>query len=214
MTKANINAQTAPAPSDGDAPAPAKPPATRPRPTDAALHPSTPAALFVSRMIDQELDWFFVYAETALARESVGLLPSYVSVAGPSLTPTEDALRVKAHGLAQTVQRCLREIRNRHAGVLRCVYTPRRWPKSVETEFETLAPIVVRCAVASDPWPARSAHAGLEDAAATRLSARLLTGRPLAVARLKAQARRLLRAAVMAYLRVRSLDESPPLSLA
>jgi hypothetical protein len=214
MTKANSSAPRTPTqPREGDAPTPALAKATRPRPTDAALRPSTPTALLVSRMIDQELDWFFVYAETALSRESVGLLPSYASVPVPSLNPTEDVLRIKARGLAQTVQRCLREIRSRHASVLRCVYTPRRWPKNVEAEFQTLAPVVIRCAVARDPWPARSAHAGLEDAAATRLSARLLTGKPLAVARLKAQARGLLRNAVLAYARVRSLDDSQPLSL-
>jgi hypothetical protein len=197
------------------APAPETPPAPRVRRTDVALHPSTPLECLVSRALDQELEWYFVYAETALGRESVALLPSYAvatALSSPSSDPTEDVLRGKAHELAQTVQGCLRRLADRHASVLRAIYTPRRWPKNVEAEFQVLAPIVVRLSVATDPWPARSAHAGLEDAAAARLAARLVADRPVPLERLKTQASRLFGTAVVAYTKVRAL-EGPALGL-
>jgi len=56
----------------------------------------------------------------------------------------------------------------RDAEVLRAVYTPRSWPKNVDKAFESVSAIVVRLAFASDPWPERSARAGLEHAAAVR----------------------------------------------
>jgi hypothetical protein len=198
-------------------PAPAPPaPSTAKAPpqgrADAALHPTTPLEVMVSRALDQELEWFYVYAESALNRESVGLIPCDVAASLLPSNPTADALRIKAHELASTVQGCLRALPDRHASVLRAVYTPRRWPKPVEAEFQTLAPLVVRLDLATDPWPARSAHAGLEDAAASRLSARLLAGKPLATVRLKTQASRLFEAAVVAYTKLRAL-ESPALGL-
>ena len=181
-------------------------PAPRFRRADAALHPSSALETMVSRALDQELEWYFIYAETALGRESVELLPSYAAARVLSSSPTEDTLRIKALELAQTVQGCLRVLADRHASVLRAVYTPRRWPKNVEVEFQALTPVVVRLVVASDPWPARSAHAGLEDATAARLSARLVAAKPLPVARLKTRASRLFGAAVLAYMKVRALE--------
>jgi hypothetical protein len=191
--------------------APARPAATTAPPprasrTDVALNPSTALELVVSRALDQEFEWYFVYAENALGRDSVGLLPSYAATTVVSSNPTDDMLRGKAHELARTVQGCLRALGDRHASVLRAVYTPRRWPKTVAAEFEALAPIVVRLAVASDPWPARSAHAGLEEAAAARLSARLVAGKERHLAELKARARRLFGAAVAAYTKLRALE--------
>ena len=193
-------------------PTPTPTPAPRVRRTDVALKPSTALECMVSRSLDQELEWYFVYAETALGRECVGLLPTYAAATVLSSNPTDDILLGKAHELARTVQGCLRTVADRHASVLRAVYTPRRWPRNVEAEFQLLAPIVVRLAVASDPWPARSAHAGLEDAAAARLSARLIAGRPIPLARLKTQASRLFGDAVVAYTKVRAL-EAPALGL-
>jgi hypothetical protein len=197
--------------------APARPAAaTAPPPrtsrTDVALDPATALDLVVSRALDQEFEWYFVYAENALGRDSVGLLPSYASATVVWSNPTDDMLRGKAQQLARTVQQCLRALGDRHASVLRAVYTPRRWPKSVEAEFDVLAPIVVRLAVASDPWPARSAHAGLEDAAAARLSARLVAGKERHLAPLKARARRLFGDAVVAYTKLRAM-EGPAFSL-
>jgi hypothetical protein len=177
-----------------------------------ALNPSTALELVVTRAIDQEFEWYFVYAERALGRDGVGLLPSYAAATAVSSNPTDDMLRGKAQTLAQTVQGCLRTLGDRHVSVLRAVYTPRRWPRNIEAEFQTLAPIVVRLVLASDPWPARSAHAGLEDAAAARLSARLIAGRQQQLAPLKARAKRLFGAAVVAYTKLRAL-EGPALSL-
>jgi hypothetical protein len=182
------------------------------RRTDAALRPSTPLEAIVSRALDQELEWFFAYAETALHRESVGILPSYAAVRVLATEPTDEVCRVKAHELAHTVQACLRALPDRHASVLRAAYMPRRWPKNIENVFHALAPVVVRLAFADDPWPARSARSGLEEAAAARLSAALTGKRPTPVARLKAQAQRLFGSAVVAYTKVRAL-EAPALAL-
>ncbi len=212
MGKSNQHkaAKTAVRPAAATSPAAASAPAPRVRRTDAALNPSTALECMVSRALDQELEWYFVYAETALRRNSVDLLPSYATARVLSSSPTEDTLRGKALELAQTVQGCLRVLPDRHASVLRAVYTPRRWPKNVEDEFQALAPVVVRLVMASDPWHAKSGHAGLEEATAARLSARLVAARPVPVARLKAQASRLFGAAVTAYTKVRVL-ESPAL---
>jgi hypothetical protein len=191
---------------------PPAPPSTPSRRTDAALNPSTPLEIMVSRALDQELEWFFAYAEAALHREDVGMLPSYAAVSVLAAKPTDEICRSKAHELAHMVRGCIRVLSDRHASVLRAAYTPRRWPKNVEATFKALTPVVVRLAVAGDPWPAKSAHAGLEEAAAHRLSAALMGKRPAPVAHLKAQAQRLFGSAVVAYTKVRAL-EGPALSI-
>jgi hypothetical protein len=89
--------------------------------------------------------------------------------------------------------------------VLRAAYSPRRWPKGVESTFESLAPIVVRLAFAEDPWPERSGHSGLEEAAAWRLSAALQDPAKVKVSRLRTQAQRLLGGAIVAYATARAL---------
>jgi len=66
-------------------------------------------------------------------------------------------------------------------------------------------PIVVRLAFAKDPWPERSGHTGLEEAAALRLSAALHDPAKLKVAQLRAQAQRLLGSAVVAYAKARAV---------
>ena len=211
MSSDSKKADKAGAKSVTPAAAPAASPASTRR-TDAALRPSTPLEAIVSRALDQELEWFFAYAEAALHRESVGILPRYAAVRVLATEPTDEACRGKAHELAHTVQACLRVLPDRHASVLRAAYTPRRWPKNIENVFQTLAPVVVRLAFANDPWPARSARSGLEEAAAARLSAALTGKRPTPVARLKAQAQRLFGSAVVAYTKVRAL-EGPALAL-
>jgi hypothetical protein len=165
--------------------------------------PSTTAA-DISRALDHELDWYFVYAEAALRRGCVEFLPSLrATLAARNLT--EDALRLRAHALAETVQHCLVTLPDGHAAVLRTMYTPRRWPKNVRTEFQMLAPVAVRLSMTTDPWPAKGAHTGLEEAAATRLSARLLT-KKLSTERIRAQAQRLFGDAIVAYTKVRVLE--------
>ena len=164
----------------------------------------------VSRTLDQELEWYFVHAETALRRGCVQLVPGHLGASLAASERTEDALLTKAHAIARTVQGCLRALPDRHVSVLRAAYTPRRWPRNVEAAFETLAPIVVRLAVARSPWPQRSGHAGLEEAAALRLSGQLVSAKPLAMAKLKLQAGKLLGAAVVAYTKVRVLEAPPP----
>jgi hypothetical protein len=66
-----------------------------------------------------------------------------------------------------------RAIRSHRASVLRAACSPRRWPKRIESTFESLPRIVVRLAFAEDPWPERAGHTGLEEATALRLSAAL-----------------------------------------
>jgi hypothetical protein len=164
----------------------------------------------LSRGIDQELEWYFVYAETALRRDSVQFVPSHVGVSFASGGSTEDALLAAAHQLARTVERSLRALPDHHASVLRTVYTPRRWPANVQSTFQSVAPLAVRLTMVRAPWPARTAKQGLEDAAAVRLSAHLTTRRPNEVARLKAEAARLFGAAVIAYTKVRVLEGPSP----
>ena len=180
---------------------------TPPRRTDAALRPATPLEVRVSRALDQELEWYFAYAEAALHRESVGMLPSYAAVRILATEPTDEACRIRALELARTVQGCLCRLQGRHASVLRAAYTPRRWPRAVENAFDILAPIAVRLAFASDPWPARlSAHTGLEEAVAVRLSATLRDPAKVKVAKIRTQAQRLLGNAVAAYAKARALE--------
>jgi len=178
-----------------------------PRRTDAALRPATPLEAIVSRALDQELEWFFAYAESALHREDVGILPNYAAVRILATEPTDEACRIRGHELARTVQGCLCRLTGRHASVLRAAYTPRRWPRSVENAFDVLAPIAVRLAFANDPWPARlSAHTGLEEAVAVRLSAALRDPAKVKVAKIRIQAQRLLGKAVAAYTKARALE--------
>jgi hypothetical protein len=69
------------------------------------------------------------------------------------------------------------------------------------------APVAVRLALADDPWPPRRSRSGLEEAAASRLSAAIVTQRrPLGLARLRARAERLLGHAVVAYMKARALE--------
>lgn len=175
------------------------------RPTESALHPATPLEVMVSRALDQELEWYFAYAESALHRESVGMLPSYAAVRVLATEPTDAAVRACALGVARTVRGCLRALRPQHAEVLRAAYTPRSWPKSVFTAFDSVSAIVVRLAFADDPWPARTSRAGLEQAAAMRLSAALVS-KTISATKLRNQAERLLGSAVVAYAGLRALE--------
>jgi hypothetical protein len=182
------------------------------RRTDAALHPATSLEVIVSRALDQELEWYFAYAEGALHREDVGILPSYAAVRVLATEPTDEACRARARELARTVRGCLHVIAGRHASVLRSAYTPRLWPRSVVKAWGNVASIAVRLAFANDPWPERSSRVGLEEAVATQLSKALSTKGNVPVARLRAQARGLLGKAIVAYARARALD-GPSLSL-
>jgi hypothetical protein len=184
------------------------PPSTPPpsRRTDAVLRPATPTDVIVSRALDQELEWYFAYAESALHRESVGILPSYAAVRILATEPTDEACRARAHELARTVGRCLHGLRGCHASVLRSAYTPRRWPLAVERTFESVSAIVVRLAFAADPWPQRSGHHGLEEAVALRLSAALADPRRVPVAKLRSRAEGMLGRAIVAYAGARALE--------
>jgi hypothetical protein len=173
------------------------------RPAETALHPATPPEIMVSRAIDQELEWYFSYAESALHRERVGMLPSYAAVLVTE--PTDAAIRRRAREIACIVQSCLRTLRPRHAEVLRAAYTPRAWPKSVEKAFESVAAIAVRLAFADDPWPERPSRTGLEQAAAAQLAAGIKSG-SIPVGRLRNQAQRLLGGAIVAYAGLRALE--------
>jgi hypothetical protein len=178
-----------------------------PRPTELALRPTTPLEIMVSRTIDQELEWYFSYAESALHRERIGMLPSYAALLVTE--PTDAAIRRRAREIAGIVRGAIAAVRPRHAEVLRAVYTPRTWPKAVDRTFGSLSAIVVRLAFADDPWPHRSGRSGLEHASAARLSA-ALTSSSVSVARLRAQAQGLVRNAIVAYAGLRALEGSTP----
>jgi hypothetical protein len=177
------------------------------RRTDAALRPATPLEILVSRAIDQELEWYFSYAESALHRESVGMPPSYAVMPILATEPTEEAFRARALDIAGAVKRCLLAVRGKHAEILRAAYTPRAWPKALEKDFEGVTAIAVRLAFADDPWPQRPSRTGLEQAAAARLAA-CIKSRSVPVGRLRSQAQRLLGGAIVAYAGLRALDGS------
>jgi hypothetical protein len=187
-------------------PIPRKPsePSTRVSPTraDAALHPVTPDEVMLSRA-KGELDWWFSYAEGAIHREDVSILPSYAAVRLPAGVSDGDC-RARAFALGRTVQGCLASLRAPHASVLRAAFTPRRWPRAVRSEFRSLAGIAVRLVLSEDPWPPRTMRAGLEDAAAGRLSAAIAGTTKLPVGRIKARAHKMLGGAVVAYFKARS----------
>jgi hypothetical protein len=185
---------------------PAAPTPMPTRRTDAALHPATPLEVIVSRALDQELEWYFAYAQAALNRESVGILPSYAAVRILATEPTDEACRCRALELARTVRKCLEALSGSHASVLRSVYTPRRWPRAVERACGSLSAIVVRLAFAADPWPQRSGHKGLEEAVALRLAAQLVDEKRVPIAELRSRAQGLLGRAVVAYASSRSLE--------
>lgn len=177
-----------------------------PRRTDAALRPATPLELLVSRALDQELEWYFTYAEAALCRADIGILPSYAAVKVLATEPNDEACRRYAVGLALAVRLSLVALGGAPASVLRAAYTPRRWPRSVETTWGALAGIVVRLWLARHPWPKRWGRSGLEEATASHLAAALAAKQGVPIVRLRDQADRLLRDAVVAYARARALD--------
>jgi hypothetical protein len=176
-------------------------PTASPRPPTrmhAGQAPATPLDVSTARAIDQDLSWYFAFAESALRRENVGLLPAYAA-ATLSPTDTDDTVRWRATGLARAVRDCLAAVSARHASVLRATYTPRRWPRRVEQRFQALVPVVVRLALAEDPWPSRSSRSGLERSVAVRLSRALARLKPPSMARLESRARRLFGSAIAAY---------------
>ena len=177
--------------------------ASSPSRTDVALRRATVQEAVFARAIDQELSWFHSYAEAALHREDVSILPSYAAVrlrAGA----TDDECRAKAFALGRTVQGCLASLRAPHASVLRAAFTPRRWPKAVRSEFRSLAGIAVRLLLSEDPWPPRTMRAGLEDASAGRLAAAIAGTIKLPIARIRTRAHKMLGGAVVAYFKARS----------
>ena len=182
------------------APTPTSPKATPPRPADV---PPTALEVDVTRAIDQELAWYFGYAETAARLGSLALLPTYVAMQAAAAGETEEEQLRLAQALAQTVQITLRALPTQCAGVLRAVYTPRRWPLAVVREFGPVTAVVVRLVCAMNPWPERSSHDGLEHAAAMHLARQLARdeGRP---GGLRKDARRLMGSAITAYVRARA----------
>lgn len=172
-----------------------------PKKQPASAAPPTELEVDVTRAIDQELTWYFGYAETAARIGTLDLIPAYVvrAAAGES----EEEQKRRALALAETVGVVLRTVPAEHASVLRAVYTPRRWPPGVAREFGPLAPIAVRLTCSAHPWPPRSGHAGLEHAAAMHLAGELARAgkQPRA---LHKEARRLMGRAITAYVDARS----------
>ena len=176
-------------------------------PTETALHPTTPLEILVSRAMDQELAWYFSYAEPALRRARVDMRPR--DTAAVTTDPTDALLHGRTIDIARIVRGCLSALPPRSAEVLRAVYTPRSWPKNVDKAFDRLSAIAVRLAFAHDPWPPRSGCSGLERATALRLSASLASS-GVPVRRLRRQAQRLLGRAVVAYAGLRALEGITP----
>jgi hypothetical protein len=185
------------------------------RRTDSALHPATPLEVTISCALDEELAWYFAYGEVAFLRGDVSILPNYAAIRffgsedakGKAKAQThENTVGRRALELALTARMVLHALPLPHASVLRAAYTPRRWPEPIERAFERVAPIAVRLALASDPWPARASRRGLEESAARRLSAAIVAKDPrVRVHRLRAEGERLLGRAVAVYAKGRAL---------
>jgi hypothetical protein len=143
--------------------------------------------------LEDELEWFFGYAESALRQDRVAMLPVHVAVRA-----TARGARSKAKELAQAVADGLEGLQQPHPVVLRSVFTPRRWPSLVQHEFKRLSPIVVRLFGTADPWPGQSSHEGLEQAMARQLASRLRE-RQAEVEPWRQPAERLFEAAMAAY---------------
>ena len=180
------------------------------RRTDAALRPATPVEVYTSRALDQELDWFFSYAEGALSRQNVAILPGYAAVKVLATEPTDEACRAQASSLALAVRGCLHGLPGPHAAVLRAAYTARRWPSRVLEAWAHLAGVVVRISLEHELWPPRSGKKGLEEAAAARLSTELAQPGRVPVARWRARAERLLGGAIVAYAQARAKGTPSP----
>jgi hypothetical protein len=151
------------------------------------------------RKVEEELEWFFGYAESALRRGRVAMLPSHAAARSSSRNA-----RPKAQQLARTVEDRLLALAAPHTAVLRAVFTPRRWPRAVQEAFEHLSPIAVRLFVGSIPWPWRSARQGLEEAVALQLAACLRHQDQSFVEPLRLQACHLFEGAMDAYAHKRS----------
>jgi len=179
------------------------------RRTDAALQPVSAVEARVSRALDQELEWYFSYAEAAMCRADVAMLPSYAAVRVLATEPTDEACRRHALTLALSVRMTLVRLVDPCASVLRAAYTPRRWPDRVTRTWGPLSGLVVRQWLASHAWPPRWGRSGLEEATATQLAAALDEKKGVPVTRLRAQADGLLRSAIVAYAGARALDLGP-----
>lgn len=165
--------------------------------------PVTAEEVAVTRAIDQELEWYFSYAETARKLGSITLLPTLEAMRLAAVDDSDEATMRRGMELSTAVQVTLGAVATHHAGVLRAVYTPRRWPSAVEREFGSLTAIAVRLMCADNPWPARNHHDGLETAAAHHL-ARELADESARPGLLRRKARRLMGSAIHAYYRARA----------
>jgi hypothetical protein len=126
----------------------------------------------VARAVDMELEWFFSYAEGALGHDNVSMLPNHLASIVPD-DEAEEKTALRALVLATAVRDTVNRLPHTHSSVLRAAYTPRTWPNVVKGVFKSLTPIAVRLYCASRPWPARTAHQGLETAAARELATAL-----------------------------------------
>jgi hypothetical protein len=150
----------------------------------------------VARGLDLELEWFFSYGEAAGARGTLSMLPSHLAkrVRGDDAQAATARVAIE---LEHQVKTTLNRLPLHHGAVLRAMYSPRSWPHAVRREFKTLTPIAVRLFCATRPWPARTAHQGLETAAARALADALTE--KLKPAALKRDAERAFGQAMAAY---------------
>jgi hypothetical protein len=167
-------------------------------PAPANVAPEADLEVAIAQALDQELDWYFSYAESAKRFGNVAFLPTHESQRLAEVDDSDDAIARRALQLTTTIQSSLNAIADSDAGVLRAVFTPRRWPNAVTREFAHLSAIAVRLTCAANPWPSRNNHDGLETAAGHYL-AHLLAEDRAQPARLKKAAGALMGKAVTAY---------------
>jgi hypothetical protein len=138
---------------------------------------------------DRELEWFFARANGTVPDQREG-------------TPAVG----KA---AATIQRWLGALTTFHVGALSLRYTPRDWPKSIRDEFGDWTSLVVRLECAAHPSDGRTCARELEAAAVRRLEQLVARrGEKPELARLVRRARRHVRYATRAYVKVRGFGVS------
>jgi hypothetical protein len=107
---------------------------------------------------------------------------------------------------AKKIRGCLDELPTFHAGALTLRFTPRAWSPALEDEFGVWTSLVVRLECAMYPSEKRRSVDELEAAAVCRLEEAIAKGQSQRErARLVKHARRHVRAAIRAYVKVRGV---------
>ncbi len=168
-------------------------------------------------MLAKELTWYFAEAECASGVSSKfesnngwALWGRTGARAWPAEVGADD--RMDAACAAGTIERRLRSMADREAGVLLCAFSPRDWPIELEEELGALTGIVVRLAVVGRRGLPQGKLARHEAEVATWLTRALALKDDDTVARLRDKALALFTRAMGNYAKLRGPGPSvvPP----